>query len=595
MHSLRASLVLSSRALTHAQLFQLLAHSQDLFILGNANECEYESESVRKLLGYSMLGCALRAQRRLNRAHALAHAFAHALAHAFAHALAHAFARRPVQFLTVHPDDRERHGAAHVVAFAATLETGAPVWTCQEMRLRTRDGRWIWFSNHFCHSGTRWLACLLDLSEAKRIETSLRDFLATTSHDARTPLSSIQVAAQLLRERLLNEEAADLLTAIIASARVCYTVDNVMLAKHLDAGSCLFGRAPVDLEALVKDVLATAQVGLASQAGTTVQLEQTDTPLPESVLSSEEHLSALLLNLTVYCVQAAAGSPVRIRVRIGPLQRLATAGAAHQLEFEVAVHGPGSALSAAELADLFDPLARDDPLAHWLHSGGGSGRLGLHVSRKLAQALGGDLKLLSDEQEGIRLCAALPVALSADAAPPEETPEDAATESHATPEQEPEEETGLLPFLPPDLKPSESFAELNRHGGVSSVVDLLLSNTSEAFLVAEQDELSYVSPGLHVLLRYAPAKKCLLLLLRWCMLTTGPMCYRHGRRRGRRAQAAATRQRRPRSLSAACAVMAAFSGLSSLDAFRPRTCMRRCAMSVTAKLWKNLCADFCCL
>ena len=43
---------------SRAARLQLLAHSQDLFILGNANECEYESESVRRLLGYSMLGCA---------------------------------------------------------------------------------------------------------------------------------------------------------------------------------------------------------------------------------------------------------------------------------------------------------------------------------------------------------------------------------------------------------------------------------------------------------------------------------------------------------------------------------------------------------
>ena len=90
--------------------------------MGNGNECEYESESVRRLLGYSMLG--------------------------------------PVQWLTVHPDDREMHGAAHVASFTETMATGQPVWTCQEMRLRTRDGAWIWFQNRFCHSGARELQAL---------------------------------------------------------------------------------------------------------------------------------------------------------------------------------------------------------------------------------------------------------------------------------------------------------------------------------------------------------------------------------------------------------------------------------------------------
>lgn len=404
-----------------------------------------------------------------------------------------------MQWLTVHPDDREMHGAAHVASFAETLETGLPVWKCQEMRLRTRDGNWVWLTNHFCHQGSRWCAMLRDLSEGKRIEKSLRDFLATTSHDARTPLSSIQVAAQLLRERLLNEEAHDLLTAIIASSRVLYVVvNNVMLTKHLDAGTCVIGCAPVALEPLIEDVLSTAQVGLARQAGTSVSWERS--PLPDTVLSSEEHLGHLLLNLAVFCVQASGGSPVCIRVRFGPLPRRAVSGAMHELELEVAVRG-GSVLSADELANLFDPLSRADPFAEWLRSGGGSGRLGLHVSRRLSQALGGDLKLQSDEEEGFRLCASVPVSLPTDATTPEEPLSDHEASEKAS--EQSEEETGLLPFLPPGLEPSESFASMNRKGSVASVADLLLTNSPQAFLVAEGDDLTYVSPGLLALLRYA--------------------------------------------------------------------------------------------
>jgi signal transduction histidine kinase len=129
--------------------------------------------------------------------------------------------------------------AGHTEAFTETLRTGLPVSSCQEMRLRTRDGRWIWFKNSFTHCGSRWHAVLRDLSEPKNVEASLRNFLATTSHDARTPLSSIEVATTLLQERapLLQEEALELLRAISASTKVLLLLtNNVLLAKKLDAG-----------------------------------------------------------------------------------------------------------------------------------------------------------------------------------------------------------------------------------------------------------------------------------------------------------------------------------------------------------------------
>jgi K+-sensing histidine kinase KdpD len=107
------------------------------------------------------------------------------------------------------------------------------------MRFMPRDSRpLLWVDNKVTFSGVRWYCCLLDVSAAKRAERCLHDWLATTSHDARTPLSSIQVSCVLLRERgLLShescganchgsskvpEEACDgeLMTAISASASV---------------------------------------------------------------------------------------------------------------------------------------------------------------------------------------------------------------------------------------------------------------------------------------------------------------------------------------------------------------------------------------
>jgi hypothetical protein len=59
-------LLFMAMCLTHARAapaalllpHQLLEHSQDIFLIGNANTIEYESASVQRTFGRSMLGCA---------------------------------------------------------------------------------------------------------------------------------------------------------------------------------------------------------------------------------------------------------------------------------------------------------------------------------------------------------------------------------------------------------------------------------------------------------------------------------------------------------------------------------------------------------
>jgi hypothetical protein len=92
------------------------------------------------------------------------------------------------------------------------------------------------------------------------------------------------VSCQLLSERALCSEGAELLGAISASARVLLTlVQHVMLLKRLDAGECDVAPAVVPIRELVTEVLATARVGLAQQYGATV-LWDVAAPLPATVM-----------------------------------------------------------------------------------------------------------------------------------------------------------------------------------------------------------------------------------------------------------------------------------------------------------------------
>ncbi len=174
--------------------------------------------------------------------------------------------------------------------------------------------------------------------------------------------------------------------------------------------------------------------------------------------------------------------------------------------------------------------------------------------------LGGELRVRSDEREGVVLAAAIPVALCDSAgvspaatplfrAPPlamrrcdagvnaaaalADEPAPAATSDSAPPLLVPEEDAGFAPFLPAEDRASlatrnaESFESLKQHGELHTVMDLvrkilaaaacalehrltcesagasqLLSNTPDAFFAEEGTVYTYVSPGALKMLGY---------------------------------------------------------------------------------------------
>ena len=73
------------------------------------------------------------------------------------------------------------------------MATGKPAPCKIEMRVRTSAGSFLWVESCFCFSGTRFYAVWRDISSAKKAQRCMHEFLNTTSHDARTPLSSIKV------------------------------------------------------------------------------------------------------------------------------------------------------------------------------------------------------------------------------------------------------------------------------------------------------------------------------------------------------------------------------------------------------------------
>ena len=212
-----------------------------------------------------------------------------------------------------------------------------------------------------------------------------RELLLAISHELRSPLTRARLNAELVD----HSEARDALLHDLSEMRDLIT--DLLESERLAAGHAALHTEPVDLNALVRELLDTAF------DGRTIATEL-EANLPTLRLD-RTRMRLLLRNLLDNALRHSAG------VSTPPLIRTAMQGSA--LHIVVRDHGPG--VAEAELAHLTEAFYRTDSAR--LRSTGGVG-LGLHLCALIAQAHGGQLTL-RNAAPGLEAELVLPAATSA--------------------------------------------------------------------------------------------------------------------------------------------------------------------------------------
>ena len=255
-------------------------------------------------------------------------------------------------------------------------------------------------------------SAIRDVTERKRIEQVLRDknlelenaalvkdrFLASMSHELRTPLNAIIGFTGTLLMKLpgpLNAEQEKQLRIVQTGAKHLLSLINDLLdVAKLSANKVTLNLEPVDCKTLIEEVSATLELE-ARRKGLAFAVH---TP-PDDVLllTDRRALSQILINLVGNAIKFTQQG--RVDVVLQDLQ-LPTGRA---VQLRVQDTGPGIPLQ--EQPRLFEAFSRVESADRRHHEGTG---LGLHLSRKLAEALGGTLGFDSTEGLGSTFTLQLP-------------------------------------------------------------------------------------------------------------------------------------------------------------------------------------------
>jgi CheY-like chemotaxis protein len=244
------------------------------------------------------------------------------------------------------------------------------------------------------------LAVFTDLTdivrEKQRSDSANRaksDFLATISHEIRTPMNAILGMSEMLNRTALDDTQKKYVTDIRRSSQSLLAIINDILDfSKIEAGKLEILNSNYSLQALLDNLhsmfsLMFAQKNLAFHF-------HTEDTLPHAVFGDENRLRQILTNLLSNALKYTHQGSVTFTARLLP---------EGLLRFDIQDTGIG--IREEDKSKLFMPFEQLDLRRNKNIVGPG---LGLAISHKLCQLMGGDLRLESVYGQGSLFYVVLP-------------------------------------------------------------------------------------------------------------------------------------------------------------------------------------------
>jgi signal transduction histidine kinase/CheY-like chemotaxis protein len=216
------------------------------------------------------------------------------------------------------------------------------------------------------------------------------EFLANMSHEIRTPLNAVLgLTSLVLRSPLAAEQKAQLELVRQSGEALLVVINDVLDVSKIEAGELKLELAPFSLRGCVGEALSLV-TQKASDKGLMVHCRFGE-GLPAAVETDAGRLRQILANLLDNAVKFTERGEVRLEVTASP----GTEGDSVELAFTVRDTGIG--IPAEALKRLFQPFVQADSSTSRRYGGTG---LGLVISRRLAERLGGRLWVESEPGRG---------------------------------------------------------------------------------------------------------------------------------------------------------------------------------------------------
>ncbi len=262
-------------------------------------------------------------------------------------------------------------------AKAATEQVGAQTTAVDEMRKELEENRRL----------------QLEINDAKQAAEAATlakgEFLATMSHEVRTPLNGIIPMLDLLQSSKLTPDQREMLnTALQSSRQLLRIVDDILDYSKLEANRLQLETVSMNLRELLDSVIRLLE-RQAQAKGLRLALH-IEHDVRASFRGDPLRLRQIISNLVSNALKFTERGSVSVHVT-----RIGESRAHHQLRFEVRDTGVGISPEAA--SKLFSAFSQADASTTRLYGGTG---LGLAICKRIVDLMGGRIGVESELGRG---------------------------------------------------------------------------------------------------------------------------------------------------------------------------------------------------
>ncbi len=228
---------------------------------------------------------------------------------------------------------------------------------------------------------------------AETASSAKSEFLANMSHEIRTPLNGVIGFVDLLMKTKLNETQLHYMQTVYYSANsLLDLINDILDFSKIESGKFELNPERTDLIELAEQICDILKYRASEKQ--IEMLLNLPAQMPRFVETDSVRLRQVLVNLMGNAFKFTEKGEVELKIEVGPIHPVS-----HEAEFTFSVRDTGIGIPKDKLKKIFESFSQADSSITRKYGGTG---LGLTISHKLVEMMGGKLELESESGLGSR-------------------------------------------------------------------------------------------------------------------------------------------------------------------------------------------------